>query len=332
MSRRSDVKRNALNIIAVILICTLVISIMFIVLNQWEKGQKIYSEQEYEQLESKLEYNGEEYVLKNDIETLLVLGLDKYSSETEYDAYNNNRQADFLMLVVLDNANKTCKALQINRDTMTQMNVLGVAGQKIDTVTKQIALAHTYGNGGDVSCRNTADAVSQLLYGTKIDHYISLTMDSAPVFNDLVGGVEVTVLDDYKGIDDTLVQGQNVTLYGDHVLNYVRSRYGLEDSSNNARMVRQRQYLEALYEKTLKCIENDAEFIPNAALTMSEYIVSDRSVTQLEKTIEKCFDYTFEGISYIKGESILGEEFMEFYPDDDSLKANIIELFYAPKE
>ena len=37
------------------------------------------------------------------------------------------------------------------------------------------------------------------LMDVKIDHYISLTMDSVAVMNDLVGGVEVTVLDDFLG-------------------------------------------------------------------------------------------------------------------------------------
>mgnify|MGYP000585160404 FL=1 len=68
-------------------------------------------------------------------------------------------------------------------------------------------------------------------------------MDAVPILNDLLGGVEVTVLDDFSGIDDTLIKGETVTLHGDHALTYVRERYGLEDSSNSTRMVRQRQYM-----------------------------------------------------------------------------------------
>ena len=35
------------------------------------------------------------------------------------------------------------------------------------------------------------------------------------------------------------------------------------------------------------CIENDDEFIVNSSLEMSDYIISDRSVTQLQELIKK---------------------------------------------
>jgi hypothetical protein len=36
------------------------------------------------------------------------------------------------------------------------------------------------------------------------------------------------------------------------------------------------------------------------------------------------------GIKTIKGESKKGEEFIEFYPDNDDIKNLVIELFYIP--
>ena len=162
--------------------------------------------------------------MKNeDVESFLILGLDKFEDAINNDSYNNDQRADFLMLLVFDNSEKKFTAVHLNRDTMVNMNVLGVAGQKIGTVNKQLALAHTYGNGRDVSCRNTADAVSELLNGVKVNHYLSITMDAVPILNDLLGGVEVTVLDDFSGIDDTLIKGETVTLHGDHALTYVLS-------------------------------------------------------------------------------------------------------------
>ena len=122
-------------------------------------------------------------MLKSDVETFLVMGLDKASGTASSDSYNNDKQADFLMLLVFDNATKKCSAIHINRDTMAEVDILGVAGEKIDTVKKQIALAHTYGNGKNVSCQNTADAVSRLLHDVKVNHYISLALDSVAIFN-----------------------------------------------------------------------------------------------------------------------------------------------------
>jgi LCP family protein required for cell wall assembly len=261
------------------------------------------------------------------------MGLDKFEGDIKSDAYTNDRQADFLMLFVFDNVSKKCTALHINRDTMADVNKLDVTGFKVvGTINQQIALAHIYGDGDKTSCRNTADAVSKLLKNVKIDHYISVTMDTVPVFNDLVGGVEVTVTEDFSGLDDTLVKGEKVTLMGEHALNYVRTRKGLEDSSNSTRMERQKQYLEALYNKTMQCIESDDEFVVNASLAISDYIVSDRSVTQLQEIMEKASSYEFAGIMSLEGESRMGEKFIEFYPDEELLMKTVVDLFFTEKE
>ncbi len=330
MKNRRSGKRKALRYAAVALAILLLLSGAFFLLQLWEKNQSLFPE--YDAQDTVVRYNGVEYVKKENIETFLIMGLDKFEASINDDSYNNNQQADFLMLLVFDNAAKKCTALHINRDTMVDMNVLGVAGQKVDTVNKQIALAHTYGNGKDVSCRNTADAVSELLNGVKIDHYISLTMDSVPILNDLLGGVEVTVLDDFSGIDSTLKKGEKVTLYGEHALTYVRTRYGLEDSTNNTRMERQRQYLNALYEKASLRLETDEDFIVEASVKLSDYIVSDRSVNQLQEIAEKLSSYELVEIDSFEGDLKVGERFMEFYPYENSINEIVFDLFYKLKD
>ncbi|MBR7132406.1 MAG: LCP family protein [Clostridia bacterium] len=330
MGKTRKEKGNIFRYVAIGLVLVFLLSAALLLIEVWEKRQGRFPVSESQ--ESFLEYNGTNYVLKDNIETFLVLGLDKFEGTFTSDSYNNDRQADFLVLFVFDNSSKKCTAVHINRDTMADMSVLGVAGEKVNEVTKQIALAHTYGNGKEVSCRNTADAVSELLLGIKVNHYISLTMDSVPILNDLVGGVEVTVLDDFTGIDSVLVKGESVTLKGEHALNYVRTRYGLEDSSNSTRMERQKQYMQALYSQMTSCIENDDEFIVNAASKLGNYIVSDRSVTQLQEIAKKFTTYEFNEISSIEGESVMGEKFIEFYPDEASLKKIVVDLFYKPKD
>ena len=329
-SKRGSRKRF-LKYLAIALSIIFVISGALLLLEMWETRQGLFPAGEIIE-EDTLKYNGQEYVLKENIETFLVIGLDKFEGTSSGDSYNNDKQADFLMLLVFDNNTKKTTAIHINRDTMAKVNILGVAGNKVDTVVKQIALAHTYGNGRDVSCRNTADAISEHLLGIKVNHYASLTMDAVSVFNDSVGGVEIRVLDDFTGIDDTLVKGEKVNLMGEHVLNYVRTRYGLEDSTNSTRMQRQQQYLRALYEKTQLCMKEDDQFIVETSIKMSDYIVSDRSVTQLQELGKKMNSYEFTGILNIEGESVVGEKFMEFYANEDSLKKIVIDLFYKLKD
>ena len=312
---------------------TFFVSTALLLLNIWEKRQGVFRVQEVDgSLSETVELDGKSYLLNGDIETALVIGLDKFDAQTDDTSYINDQQADFLMLLVFDNKKAECTAVQINRDTMTGINILGVAGQKINTVTRQIALAHTYGNGRQVSCRNTADAVSGLLYGVDIDNYLSVTLDAVPVFNDLVSGVTLEVLDDFTGIDDTLIKGETVTLTGNQALRYVRSRYGMEDSTNAHRMKRQQQYVRALYEKTKETASKNEGFIAEATLKLSDYIVSNCTVNKLENLFGKISSYKFNGIRNIEGKSQKGEEFIEFYPDEASLKSMVVELFYKPED
>lgn len=324
-------KIKKLKITAIIFAVILLISAVFLALGLWERHQNQYPVKEEAVSANIYEHDGKEYQLREGIETVLVLGLDKYESN-DSGSYNNDMQSDFMMLVVIDHNNKTASALHINRDTVAEMNILGVAGDKVGTVEKQIALAHTYGNGQEVSCRNAADAVSGLLLNIPIDHYVSVPMDAVSVYNDFVGGVEVTVLDDFTGVDDTLVKGETVTLYGDHALNYVRTRYGLSDSTNERRMERQRQYLDALYRKTLALINADEGFIAEAGILLADYIVSDFTGNGLQQLAEKVADYHFVAIYELEGESAQVGEHMEFYPDEESIKTTVIDLFCEEKK
>ncbi len=329
MSKNKHKKSKTVKYSVIALVVVFLISGALLLLEVWDKQRGVFPS--IDVTDDFIEYEGKEYVPKENVETFLVLGLDKFVGSSQADSYNNDKQADFLMLFVFDHSSRTCSAIHINRDTMVDVNVLGVDGSKIDTEIKQIALAHTYGNGKDVSCRNVADSVSSLLYGMRVNHYISFTVDSVAVLSDLVGGVEVTVLDDFTGVDDTLLKGETVKLTGEQALRYVRTRYGLEDSTNSARMKRQQQFVDALYDQFFSCIEADDAFIVEASTRMADYIVSDRSVTQMQELVKKFQEYEFVGIRSVDGESKHGEEFMEFYPSTEAIDKTVVELFYQPR-
>lgn len=276
-------------------------------------------------------YNGTAYAKREDLETVLLLGVDKFEGETP-EGYVNNQQADFLLLLVMDKQNETCTPIQLNRDTMTRIQILGVTGEPAGTFTGQLALAHTYGSGEEDSCVNTVLAVSNLLYGMEIDHYISLTMDGVALLNDLVGGVTVEVLDDFSGIDDSLMQGETVTLKGQQALTYVRSRGGMEDSSNLHRMERQRQYLSALQQQLKQASQQEDGFTLDALLQLNEYMVSDCTVDQLSDLGNSLAAYQVSDILTTPGDAQEGEEFMEFTVDEAALQQLVMEVFYEPVE
>lgn len=321
--------RNHFKMVGSLLAVILAAILLLLYLSNWESRHGIVDVSDNDADDGRMLLDGLYYIPNDHLEVILLIGVDKFESQEQEESYNNNQQADFLMLLLMDRETKSYTVLHLNRDTMTEIPVLGVRGEKAGTITGQLALAHTYGSGGLDSCRNTAEAVSNLLYGVEIDHYIAVTMDAVAKINDLVGGVTVTVLNDMTSVSPSLSEGATVTLTGDLALAYVRTRYGLEDSSNLQRMERQRQYLSELR----KCISeksmSDDTFFMEMLEAVSAYLTSDCTANQLSLLYDRLSVYKDGGFHSMEGEAIVGEEFMEFYPDQEALKRMVVKLFYV---
>lgn len=273
-------------------------------------------------------YNNKKYKPKDYLDTVLLIGTDSEGKVYESASYNNPNKADFIALLIFDNNNQTCTVLQINRDTITEIPILGVTGEKAGTITGQLALAHTYGNGLEISCKNTVKAVSNFLYQIEIENYLSMNMDAVAALNDVVGGVELEILDDFSEFDPTLVKGETVLLNGEQALNYVRGRGNVGDQTNISRMNRQRQYMAAFAEKIKTAYESNNELVLNAYNAIADYTVTDCSITVLSDTAERLSSYEIKEIITPEGEIVEDEEFIEFHADNEKLKELIVSLFY----
>lgn len=264
---------------------------------------------------------------KENLETILVLGLDKNEYPDDSRAYINDMQGDFNLLLVLDHSTNTCSPLLLNRDTMTEITRLGVFGDEAGTFTGQLALAHTYGSGGSDSCLNSKRAVQDLL-GEDVDHYMSFTMESVPAVNDAVGGVSVTVLEDFGENYPQLKKGEEVLLTGENALIYVRGRQNVGDQTNTGRMERQEQYMSALIEKLRSCAKENPDFLTNLTLKLGDAFQTDYTVSQLQALSELLLDCQIEPFVTLTGETRKGEEFMEFYVDEAALAQTVQDIFY----
>ena len=305
----------------------------FYAVKRWESKHSSFELEGYEEVdEQTIYYNDKWYILNNDIETMLVIGLDKYDGYDKNVEYSNNMQSDFLLLLVRDKVKNTVTPIHINRDTMAEITQIGIGGKVLGTNKEQLALAHTYGKGDDDSCLNTAHAVSKLLYDIPIDHYLSVKMDAVSIVNDSVGGVTLTVLDDFSDINPSLVIDTEVTLKGSDALDYVRGRYGVGDETNVRRMIRQRQYVKELYGKVDSISATDPEFFADTILKLSDYIVSDCSATRLETIAKAYVECELKSTETIRGDAVKGDRFMEFHVDETALKQQVIDLFYIPTE
>lgn len=262
---------------------------------------------------------------RKNLETILVMGLDKNERSEMLEGYVNKTQSDFLLLLVIDQENRSINSLQINRDTMTEITRLGVFGGATGKYTAQIALAHAYGSGGSDSALNAVKAVSNFLGGVKIDHYMTFTMDSVALVNDMVGGVTVMVEDDFSQMDPSLVQGEKITLKGEQALHFVRGRMGVADGTNLNRMARQRQYMMGLFGKVMETASQDEQFPERLVKKLGDAFDTDLSFYQLQELFDTLKDCTMEDILTIEGENVKGE-FMEFYADPASVEKAVEKL------
>lgn len=333
-NRRSQVDWKT---VVLALVCIgLVIVLGLIAAHVWESRMNAEIEDAGKQLTSHTQSLHTAQVFMNDtwyaqrnMETLLIMGLDDDGVLAETDSYNNDSQTDFLALLMRDLDTGRTSAIHINRDTMTDITTLGVTGQPTGTRYAQLALAYNYGNGDQVSSSNVVSAVEHLLYGMEVDHYITVTMDAVPIINDWAGGVTVEVLDDFTGIDDSLIQGEIIRLDGKQALTYVRTRMGLDDSTNLHRMERQRQYA-ADWAKGAQSKLSDTQAIADLLIQLDGYYRSDCTVEELDAFARVLGSNPSMQTYEIQGEAVKGETYMEFYPDEDALQQLILELFYVP--
>ena len=275
--------------------------------------------------------DGVDYFPRQDMTVLMVMGIDQEGKVQDSGSYNNPGAADAVMLMVFTENDKKVRVLTLNRDTMVEMPVLGVGGKPAGTVEAQLALAHTYGDGLEESCKNVKDTVSNLLYGLDIDYYVSANMDAIAILNDAVGGVPVTVTEDFSAIDPTITMGE-ITLRGKQATNYVRSRSGVGDELNVSRMERQKDYIDGFMKALKNSAKTDSSFILKTYEDTVDYMVTDCSSTVWNSMLNKYQEYTLEEVVSPKGENVVGEEFMEYYLDEEALDELVLRLFYAPKK
>lgn len=282
-----------------------------------------------------LYYQGRWYAPREDVETILVLGLDR-SQDQDVPVSGSYAQSDFLLLLELDQTARRCKPILLNRDTMAEIQVFDQYGRPSGTSRAQLALAYAraqaYTGNDRAACQAAVDAVSGLLYGVEIDHYVTLTMDGLMVLNDLAGGVTVEIQDDFSAVDESLVQGEAVTLTGEQALHYVRARWWVGDGSNLERMERQRQYLDGLHRQLSSLAEQDEEFTLSALLAVNGYMTSDCTVEQLSVLAERFRLFQMEPYVSPAGEAVQGEQYVEFLVDEEALQRLVVEDFYQPVE
>lgn len=292
--------------------------------------------------EDTIKYNGIKYKYKEDMINLLFLGIDTSGAVNGNDQKSGNAnigttdtiseagQADTIILAALDNKAKKVTLIPVNRDTFTDISIYDVYGKFIEKQKEQIALSYAYGDGGAKSAQLTEEAVSNLFYGLPIQGYFAINTSAITVINDMIGGVELPLLDDFTSVDPSYVKGTTVRLQGSFAETYLRGRMGVGDGTNVSRMERQQQYLTALASQTLGAVRKDLTLPLSIYQTVTDYLVTDVSADEVSYLATQAAGYSLDNnfIRNINGKSVAGDVYMEFYVDEKAFYELILDVFY----
>lgn len=276
------------------------------------------------------EFQGRTYQLKPNLTTLLLIGFDK-ADDSAQTGYRQGGQADFLLLMVLDHKNRTVHQLHIERDTITNVVVLGLTGKEVGTRRMQICLSHGFGATPESNCVYTLRAVGNLLQGTEIDLYYAVDMRAIDRLNDALGGVTVPIEDDFSAFDPAMVQGTTMTLQGKQAELYVRSRREIGDGTNESRMRRQQCFMSAASEQMRRRMAEDASFADTLLDALEGISHTNMSRGRIINELNRAYQYNILPVETLAGEYILGSDgFMEFHADEEAIAEWIIKVFYNP--
>lgn len=303
-------------------------------LNLVRASETLTEEEETKWQEGWVKYNGSIYAYNEDIRTFLFMGIDKKSDVKEVEEGTKGGQADALFLAVMNPHDKTLKIVGINRNTMADVDIYNDSGAYVTTQKAQIAVQHGFGNGVEESCEYQKKAVSRLFYGLPIHGYAAINMSAIPTINDAVGGVDVTVLDDLTKYDSSLKKDAKVHLMGEAAFWYVKVRDVNVFGSADMRLARQKQYLNAYVQAAKSAAKKDITVALDLYQAVVPQMVTDISADEVAYLAPILVDYSFDENSFymMQGETVMGDEFEEFYPDEDALYEMILNIFYEPVE
>ena len=281
-----------------------------------------------------VEWNGERYRKKPALTTLLVAGIDKDGTENALPRvnYRNGGQADFLMLLAIDHGEKQIHQLQIDRDTMAEVMVLGVYGNETGTRELQICLAHSFGARAEDNARYTVRAVRTLLNDLEIDGYYMVDYSAVPLLTDLVDGVPVTIAEDMTPINPEWYKGHTITLKGSDAETFVRTRKSIGSGTNAERMNRQAVYMRSAIDRIYQKLSETKDFASELVSTIQSIAVTDMTNQRLLEEINGARSYEVLPVDHLPGRYEQDDNgFIEFYPDEGSVTEWIMNHLYSAR-
>ncbi len=285
-----------------------------------------------------LKLAGGRYEYYHNFENILFIGTDHSGNEfAEGDDFQNG-MGDFLMLMSIDKTDDTYTMIELNRDTMTEVNAISKDGKTEIGLELQLCTAHWYGSSRAQGCDNQVKAVSNLLGDLPIHGYYSIAMDEIQKINHAIGGVTVTLNEDFTNEDPAMKKGATLHLTDQQAFYYLQNRMNVGGGTNEERMARQHSYIQGFLEQGAAKLSESPKYFYDTFDQMNEFAETNLTGKQLSRIAKALTRNESKGQVTFAGKSILGEslddglEHAEFYMDPNSLVDVMTSVFGLVKD
>ncbi len=275
-----------------------------------------------------VEYNGQTYILNENIVTVAAIGMDRETFGLLDDKIGTAGQADFILIVTMDLKSGLVSSIMIPRDTMVDVDQYTTDGQYVGVENMQICLSFAYGDGGETSSRNVLTSAQRVLYGVPVHLYGVLDLDGIPAMNDAIGGVSVTLQEDFG---DSYA-GDRITLHGKQAETFVRSRDTSRIDSDAPRRARQIQYVRAYVDKLKHAVIRDFGVIRQLYGTAMQYAFTNVSLSKVTYIATTLLSkgVSIGDVQTLSGKLQAGDPYAEYILDEKAVFETVLNVFYTP--
>ncbi len=267
-------------------------------------------------------YNGDRYDVNTAVDKVLFLGIDQSDQKKEESGIQDGGTSEVIILFVIDNEKRTITPLEINRDTMVQVDIYDNEGKFLTSGEKQLAMQYSYGASPRKASNLTKEKISDLLSGTRIDSVVALSMDGIEPIVNSIDGVVMKMETDETDISPEYTKGAVIRFDGASAKAFVQERDLNVRESNIDRMDRQTRFMLALFRNIQ---EKGGEILQTMEDAAGDYLYEDIDADSMDHFT----DYEFaEEIMTLPGENVEGILHDEFYIYEEDVMETVLKLFY----
>ena len=278
-----------------------------------------------------LQYGGKYYEQNKDITSILFMGIDtKADLQPKGAVPGEFGQADTIILVMIDKKNQEIRMINVVRDSMVNVTVFDSTGEYLRSEQAQLCLQYAYGDGGELSCQLTSNAVSGIMYDIPINYYVAMNKAALQDVNDVIGGVTVTMSEDWETKKATYHAGDQVVLQGSDAMDFIFSRDCNETGSNMTRVTRQRDYIKALLVQLKAAASEDISIITKLYAATQGHMYSNIALTDMVGMAKDVISggYSFGDVQILPGEYVEGNKHDEYYINQDAIYEMVLQNYY----